>query len=54
MQPEMHSFNVKEESELPRLSRYCGQQDAYVFVNNITFSEMFELLASAIYTNFSN
>lgn len=33
---------------------YYGQQDAYVFVNNIMFSETFKLLASAIYTNFIN
>lgn len=49
-QHKMHQLIAKNDSQLPMFPAYCGhlegQQDAYVFVNNIMFSEMFELLTS--------
>lgn len=54
----MHQLSAKNDSQLSMFPAYYGhpegQKDAYVFVNSIMFSEMFELLTSAININFMN
>lgn len=58
LQHEMHQLSAKNDSQLSVFPAYYGhpegQKDAYVFVNSIMFSEMFELLTSAININFMN